>query len=165
MRPRFVLFVALYLVLAGVASTAQGQNVTREQVKAITSNLVCLCGCGNKTVSVCGCSTADATTREVEQMLREGKTADQIFAHYVNARGDISVLAAPPKKGFNLLVWVLPFLGIFVAGIFLVAKARHWQADTDKREATLTAESARANPSDSADVYRERLTKELEKID
>jgi hypothetical protein len=36
------------------------------------------------------------------------------------------VIAAPPKSGFNLLAWVLPFAGIAIAGAVLALLALRW---------------------------------------
>ncbi len=155
---------AFCFLLAGLYLSAQARQVTKEEVQEITSNLVCQCGCGNKTVSVCGCGTADQVTKEVEKMLSEGKTKDEIFARYVNAAG-VAVLATPPKRGFNLTAWLLPFVGIFVAAIFLVAKARNWQRSTERKEAALEKELTRPQRLPSSDAYLERLNDELEKID
>lgn len=139
--------------------------VTKEQVQEITSNLVCLCGCGNKTVSVCGCGVADATTKEVETMMNQGKTAEEIFAHYVNASG-VTVLAAPPKSGFNLVAWVLPFAGILAGGIFLLSFMRAWQSKMTRGEAVLNKarDKALLQP-ETANPYRERMSREMDKID
>ncbi|HEY2932191.1 MAG TPA: cytochrome c-type biogenesis protein CcmH [Acidobacteriota bacterium] len=155
---RFLLALMILTISPSIA------GVTKEQVQDVTSQLVCLCGCGNKTVSVCGCGLADQTTKEVEKMLQEGKTKEQILAQYVN-KGGISVLAAPPKSGFNLTAWVLPFLGIFVAGVFLVVKMKHWQAAAEKQEADVERQAARSEASPVADSYRQRMNEELEKID
>ncbi|HEY3132248.1 MAG TPA: cytochrome c-type biogenesis protein CcmH [Acidobacteriota bacterium] len=159
-----LLIAAVCFLLAGLPLKAQQRQVSKDEVVEITSNLVCQCGCGNKTVSVCGCGTADQVTKEVEKMLREGKTKDEIFAKYVNAEG-VAVLATPPKRGFNLAAWLLPFSGILVAAIFLFAKARNWQRSTEKKEAALEKELSRQQESPSKDPYLERLNKELEKID
>jgi cytochrome c-type biogenesis protein CcmH len=155
-----ILIVALAL---GFSLAAESRQITKEQVEEITSNLVCLCGCGNKTVSVCGCGVADATIKEVQGMLNEGKTAEQIFAHYVDSTG-IAVLASPPKKGFNLLAWVLPFAGILIAGVFLLGKIRDWQKDLEKKEAARDKAQSEPNQPTATDPHRKRLAKELEKI-
>ena len=151
----------LFLILTAVPVQAQGRVVTKDEVQAVTSNLVCLCGCGNKTVSLCGCGNADAVTKEVEGMLQGGKTPEQVLAHYVDA-GGLAALAAPPKKGFNLLAWVLPFVGILAAGTFLVAKARNWHAHSIKQQAVI-AKHAESLPVQ--DPYQDRLSRELEKVD
>jgi cytochrome c-type biogenesis protein CcmH len=149
-------------LLASVYVVAQAREVTKEEVQEITSNLVCQCGCGNKTVSLCGCGTADQVTRDVGKLLREGKTKDEIFAKYVGASGP-AILATPPKKGFNLTAWVLPFLGILIASVFVLAKAKQWQQQTDKQEVLLEKQGARERAA--PDPYRERLHRELEKLD
>jgi cytochrome c-type biogenesis protein CcmH len=37
-----------------------------------------------------------------------------------------AVLAAPPKHGFNLLAWVLPFVGVGIAALVLGVLAWRW---------------------------------------
>ena len=37
-----------------------------------------------------------------------------------------SILAAPPKKGFNLLAWLLPFVALFGGGLVLGLLAWRW---------------------------------------
>lgn len=150
----------LALLLSAGPLQAQTRTVTKEQVQEVTSNLVCLCGCGNKTVSLCGCGSADAVSKEVEGMLQSGKTPDQVLAHYVDA-GGLAALASPPKKGFNLLAWVLPFVGILAAGTFLFTKARHWNADSVRQQAAFANRPAAPK---TEDAYQDRLSRELEKL-
>ncbi len=38
------------------------------------------------------------------------------------------MLAAPPKKGFNLLAWLLPLVGLVLAGAVVTVLARRWLA-------------------------------------
>jgi cytochrome c-type biogenesis protein CcmH len=149
----------LYALPVGALLQAQDRVITKEQVQEVTSNLVCLCGCGNKTVSLCGCGVADATSKEVEGMLRQGQTPEQVLAHYVDA-GGLVALAAPPKQGFNLLAWVLPFVGVLAAGAFLVVKIRHWNTDSVRQAAVLS----KPHPTVPEDSYQDRLSRELEKL-
>src|SRR3989442_10478353 len=107
MRHRLFIAAVCFL-LAGLHLRAQPRPVSKEEVVEITSNLVCQCGCGNKTVSVCGCGTADQVTKEVEKMLREGKTKDEIFAKYVSAEG-VAGPSTPPHPGFYFTALPLPF--------------------------------------------------------
>ena len=42
-----------------------------------------------------------------------------------------SILAAPPKKGFNLLAWLLPFVALFGGGLVLGLLAWRWSHTRD----------------------------------
>ena len=59
-------------------------------------------------------------TRQIDLALAEGKDEEVILEDFVSQYG-LKVLATPPAEGFNLLVWILPFL---VAGFGLVVAGR-----------------------------------------
>ena len=67
--------------------------------------------------------------REVESVIREkiaaGWTKSQIKALLVRQYGE-QILAAPPRRGFNLLAWVLPLVGIGLGAVVLGALAWRW---------------------------------------
>ena len=57
--------------------------------------------------------------------IREGKSEREIKAILVANYGP-SILASPPRKGFDLLVWVLPPVGLVAAAIVLGLLAWRW---------------------------------------
>ncbi|MFV2008185.1 MAG: cytochrome c-type biogenesis protein CcmH [Longimicrobiales bacterium] len=67
--------------------------------------------------------------REVEGVIRErlaaGESPEEVRAYFVSKYGEW-ILLAPPKRGFTLLVWVLPFLALGLGGAFLVVIFRRW---------------------------------------
>jgi len=89
----------------------------------IESGLACTCGC---TLDVYTCRTTDFTCgvspamhREVVELVRQGKNAEEIAAAFVTKYGE-TVLMAPPRGGFNLVGYALPGLGIFGVGAALL---------------------------------------------
>lgn len=96
-------------------------------------------------------------------MIDSGKTEDQILNVFVSQYGQ-TVLAAPPKKGFNLTAWLIPFGG-FLAGagilsIYLNKQRRSFRENEKKQEDDPTKQG----PSvEGEDYYRDRLKSELEK--
>ena len=54
----------------------------------------------------------------VREMLAEGKERDEILDFFVERYGQ-DILAAPPKSGANLMVWLLPVAG-FIAALVAV---------------------------------------------
>jgi len=61
----------------------------------------------------------------IRTRIAAGDTKSEIKAKLVANFGE-AVLAAPPKKGFNLLAWVLPFVGIGAGAIVLGVLAWRW---------------------------------------
>jgi cytochrome c-type biogenesis protein CcmH len=91
----------------------------------------------------------------IEQRIAAGDTESQIKARLVAQFGP-GILAAPPKKGFNLLVWVLPPVGIVLAAVVLGALAVRWS----RSRALEPAEDAALDP----ELERE-LDEELARFD
>ena len=59
-----------------------------------------------------------------------GDTRSQIKQRLVDQFG-IAVLAAPPRKGFDLLAWWLPFAGLGLALVVVSAAAWRWARSRD----------------------------------
>lgn len=117
--------VAGIMALATLASTRSFANESasgkKDPARAITSQLICPCSCG-EILSGCTCETGKAMQGYVDREIKAGKSKDQIEASLVNQYGEV-ILGAPKAKGFNLLVWVAPFLatafGFLLASLIL----------------------------------------------
>lgn len=140
-----------FLVTAlALATPAVGQ--IPDDVKAITSGLVCTCGCGNMIVANCNCSAADQVRGEVAALLASGLSRPAVFEEFARRYGS-EVLAAPPARGFGLAAWTLPFAALAGAGWFLGRRLRRWAAASPP---TPPPEA----PAD-ADRYSEALEREI----
>jgi len=104
-----------------VVGPPNGQPLTGDVLEARTKEVASLLRC-----PVCqGLSVWDSPAtmavnmkHEVHDLLAKGYDQDQILRYFENSYGEF-VLLAPPKKGINILVWVLPIV-FFVAGGFIV---------------------------------------------
>ena len=61
----------------------------------------------------------------ISSRIAAGDTTSQIKAKLVVQFGP-AVLSSPPRRGFNLLVWVLPPVGIVLAALVLGVLAVRW---------------------------------------
>ena len=107
---KLIIFLILGLVLLP-ATPALAEQPT---VGSIADQLMCQCGC-TMVLSTCQCGTRDAMVAVIEQKLAEGQPKDEIVQYFVTQYGE-QVLASPPKKGFNLIVRILPFAPILAGG-------------------------------------------------
>jgi len=95
-----------------------------ERIKTIEHRLACTCGC---TLDIFTCRTTDFTCtyspqlhREVVDLDRAGKTAQEILDAFVAKYGE-KALMAPKPEGFNLWGYLLPGSAILLAGGALAA--------------------------------------------
>lgn len=153
-----ILKIAFIVTTFSIMIPASGFSVTASE---ITRGMACTCGC-NMVVAACEgsmeCSAAAQITREVEQMVEEGRTKKEILQNFVNRYGE-TILAAPTKEGFNFLAWVLPFmaLALGVGGIYLFI-------DRALRSSIAIDESAepRENISEADKKYYDQINRELD---
>ncbi len=94
----------------------------------------------------------------IRKKLADGETKEQVLAYFVERYGE-GVLAAPPREGLNLAVWLAP-LAVLVAGAAIVfiavrraVRPRGVPGDASEPPATLSESEARS--------YRERVAREL----
>jgi cytochrome c-type biogenesis protein CcmH len=104
--------------------------------------------CQNLSVADSPSDLAKEMRNLVRELVQQGKTREEIDAYFVSRYGEF-VLLSPPKRGFNLLVWGLPFLAIAVGGGVVYLVARRW---TEQEPASRPA----IDPA-----YAERVQREL----
>ena len=71
------------------------------------------------------CDTAKAELREVDDLLAQGKTEQQVIDAFVAKYGTI-VYVEPPKKGFGLVAWLMPVVYSLVGLALVVFIVRKW---------------------------------------
>ena len=100
---------------------------------AITSELRCLV-CQNQTIADSHADLAADLREEVRELLRRGRTDDQIRRYMTDRYGDF-VLYRPPLKATTLALWGGPALLLVLAGgALLVAISRRARLPDDRFE-------------------------------
>jgi cytochrome c-type biogenesis protein CcmH len=154
--------VLLFLVTAGAGTArAQQQDSTPPRtvaapltaadslLEARTRNLAAQLRC-----PVCqGLSLQDSPSELSLQMrdvvraqIQLGKSDDEVKAYFVERYGEW-ILMEPKARGFNLLVYVLPFLGLVAGGGILYWAIRRWTVATPGEDAsTLINDDPDAEP-------------------
>ena len=127
----------------------------------LSKQFICQCGCN---MVLLNCSHVECMARNtmatlIEQTLARGQSEEQIIQFFVAQYGE-QVLAAPPKRGFNLMAWTLPFTAILFGGMVICTALKKWV----RREVhSRTADIAEACESD--EKYQHQLEQELERFD
>jgi cytochrome c-type biogenesis protein CcmH len=108
-----VLAGLLTLVAVAVAGSRPSQT-TAEQAHAIASTVRCPV-CKDLSAADSPAPLAGQMRRQITEFLEQGRTPDQIRAHFVRAYGD-SVLMSPPRRGVGQVAYLLPLLVVAAAG-------------------------------------------------
>ena len=170
-RILFAIFLSLLFtsVLAGAAfaqsATPQPiESITDDQVNAVAKQLFCPV-CENIPLDVCP-TQACAEWRELIRLrLSQGWTEEEIKADFARQYGD-RVLAAPPAKGLNVMVYVIPPIAILAGVVILVQSLRSLRRGTQQpvAESSQAAEAQPAAPAPGEmDDYMRRVEEELRK--
>ena len=98
--------------------------VDEDMVRAIAADLRCVV-CQSLSVADSPSETANQMRGIIRERLAAGDTPEQVKAYFVDKYG-LWILLAPPRQGFNLLVWIVPFAGLGAGLVVLAVLVRRW---------------------------------------
>jgi cytochrome c-type biogenesis protein CcmH len=147
---RIGLAAGLLVVLAVTPLCAQhpARHVEEQTVYEIAMQLRCVV-CQNLSVADSPSEMANQMRAVIRERLATGETPDQVIHYFVDKYGEW-ILLSPPRRGFTLLVWVVPGLGVLVGLGIVILLIRSW-----------TRRSATPQPAVNA-AMRERIRREME---
>ena len=124
------IIVIFIITLAGFGSFAE--ETIDDEVTSIANLLMCPV-CQGQSVGESNSNLAHDMRDIIRKQLEEGKTKDEILAYFINSYGE-SILASPPPKGINWLLWLLPGVGIIVGGVVITLFLFKAQKDDNAQE-------------------------------
>ena len=107
---------------------ARGGVARRPTLESIGNKVLCTCGC-NAPLNQCpmvDCAEKAQERAFIQQEIAAGKDETAILQD-VALRYGLRALAAPPAKGFNLTVWILPGVGLLLGFGIVVVMVRRWK--------------------------------------
>jgi cytochrome c-type biogenesis protein CcmH len=147
------LLLALVIMGSALAQEANPGTVTDDQVNAIAKQLYCPV-CENVPLDVCPTQACAQWRALIREKLAAGWSQDDIKDYFVSQYGD-RVLAAPPARGLNWLVYLIPPLA-FISGAYILYRAlRDWKQPTPE----IASQGLSTDPP--SDEYIARLEEEL----
>ena len=120
----------------------------------------CMCGGCDDAAGMCThsggnfagpCDTAKAELKEVGDKVAKGESDDQILQDFVQEYGP-AVLIEPPKRGFDLLAWVMPVVFPIVAVLLVWGVVQRWR---EKAAMTPAADGPPVDPNLLVRAHRE----------
>jgi cytochrome c-type biogenesis protein CcmH len=82
--------------------------------------------CAGINLADCRTQTCEQWRGQIGDLVEEGYT-DQEVLDYFSARYGDQVLQEPPKRGFTLILWVLPVIALLGGVVWLVYTIRGWR--------------------------------------
>ena len=147
--PRVLTYAAAALFVAAVicvSAQAQQGAITAPSAAGLTPSqtaraeelgkrLKCMCGGCDDAAGMCThsggnfagpCDTAKAELKEIGDRVTKGESDDQILQAFVQEYGP-TVLIEPPKRGFDLLAWVMPIALPIFAVLLVWGVVTRWR--------------------------------------
>jgi len=110
--------VAAVVAAAIASASAQSKAVSEETVHEVAVQLRCVV-CQNLSVAESPSEMAGQMRAIIRERLAAGESPDAVQRYFVQRYGEW-ILLSPPRRGFNLLVWLLPLVAV-AAGLAIVA--------------------------------------------
>ncbi|HEX4993456.1 MAG TPA: cytochrome c-type biogenesis protein CcmH [Methylomirabilota bacterium] len=123
MSRALALTLLLIAALAG-ASPLGAAPIREETVHEIGAQLRCVV-CQSLSVADSPSETATQRRGIIRERLAAGDSPEQVKAYFVEKYG-LWILLSPPRQGFNLLVWVVPFAALGAGLVLVLLLVRRW---------------------------------------
>jgi len=149
-----ILAAAFVALPPGRTALADGPEATARELDIL---LICPI-CPGQTIAQSDNEISRQMKAIIRKKLADGETKEQVLAFFVERYGE-GVLAAPPREGLNLAVWLAP-LAVLVAGAAIVVIAVR-RAVRPRGVPGDMAEPPVALSESEARSYRERVAREL----
>jgi cytochrome c-type biogenesis protein CcmH len=119
MRRALATALLVALTAAGTAAASEEHPTLPELEREL------ICPTCHESLALSNSAIADRMRAFIRARIAAGDTKSEIKDQLVDQFGE-SVLAAPPKEGFNLLAWLLPLVGLAAGAVVLAVLARRW---------------------------------------
>lgn len=156
-KGRTLIATALLLGLAAFPAmlAPSGTQPLSDRTKQIGSRLKCMCGACDMTASICShpggefsgpCQAwALPALREIDDLVAQGKTDQQIIDSFVAQYGPV-IYAVPPKSGFSLVAWVMPTAYLGLGALLVIFVISRWLKKTTEAAGSSTSSAKAISP-------------------
>jgi cytochrome c-type biogenesis protein CcmH/NrfF len=144
------------LFLVGTASADPGDDLINE--------LMCPSSGAPQPLATSNTSDALWMRSFIKAKVAEGWSRQRIVDTLVRQYGE-QILPAPPKEGFGLAAWTVPFVSIVGGVAVLSFLLGGWLRGRKLNDAALTAEMASTIDEDDLRRYEDQLRRELEQFE
>ena len=137
--PRLLFVIWLGLAMPSMLASAEGDPAFEQRFRNLSDSLRCPT-CQGISVKDSEAGFSTSMKLKVRELMKSGLSDEEIRAYFVERYGEW-ILRAPPKQGFNLLLWGLPGIGLVVVlGVVLLRSKRWVRKEQGSELAPLSAE-------------------------
>jgi cytochrome c-type biogenesis protein CcmH len=152
---RIIAGVATGIILLAILSPGAETGKPADKAREIEDQLIAPC-CWSQPVSQHDSEVSQQIRDEVSKMLAAGKSRDEILDFFIARYGE-RILVTPRAKGFNTLVYILPWAALPIGAWILVLLIRKLRS---------SAPSPAPAPSPVPDSrYASVIEKEMRELD
>ena len=149
--------LAQALLLAVAICFSLGASDASSRFNDLGHRLMCTCGCA-QLLGECnhvGCPESGRERNELTAAIASGLTDQQVLDWFA-AKYGATMLAAPPKKGFDLVAWIAPFAVFAAALLGTILLIRRWGGLRGKSGAAEVSGLADLDPAEQERIERIR---------
>lgn len=166
LKKSILLLFAVTCSLFLATGLALAQEPDYDRINEVAGKLNCPT-CAGLNLADCRTQTCAQWRGRIGDLIEAGYTDQEILDDFVTRYGE-QVLQAPPKSGFTLVLWVLPFIILLAGGVWLYYTLRGWTkpepasaAAVATMPAGVSSTPVPTNSTDSADDYLKQVEKDL----
>lgn len=151
-------------LLVGTRPALAQRAVSDDEVNAIARNLYCPV-CESEPLDTCATQACQDWREEIRVQLSEGASEAEVYDYFQSRFGD-RVLAAPPARGLNLILWLGIPVALVVGGLWFARYLRSITTPAAPRgsvPAAATNGQHNAGPPAGDDRFLRQIEEELNK--
>jgi len=159
LKKTFVFTTSISFILVLLTFNTFADSIDN-QIREISYLLMCPV-CQGQTVAESNSELATQMRAIIKQKLEKGESKQEIIAYFVNRYGE-TILGAPPPKGANWLIWILPALALVFGGAGIAIFLHKSKSEKGKEKAK---EISNEQPIQAESKYLEKLDEELKEFE
>ncbi len=119
-----VFLIFIFLCPAFSVSTAADSDDFSARFRKLSDELRCPT-CQGLSVKDSDAGFSNSIKDKIRELMKDGKSDKEILAYFVKRYGEW-ILRAPTKSGFNLVLWILPGVGILIGLFIVLFRSKRW---------------------------------------
>jgi cytochrome c-type biogenesis protein CcmH len=151
----YLLLPTPYSLLPTPAFAQEESNYDR--INEIAKQLNCPT-CAGLNLADCRTKTCEQWREQIGDFIEEGRSNQEILDYFTARFGD-QVLQEPPKRGFSLVLWILPVVALVAGGAWLAYIMRGW---SKRRTVSATVNTSSPQPSPDAPSHEDDFLSQVE---